>query len=104
MSQYITDSHALFETPHDKTNKMICAQWIAKDPRYFHTDRKALIRLGGCPADLSFRWAHISFGWFCHDAAHLLQSQRSLRCPGLGESFQWGGGVALILGLSLTVL
>ena len=32
---------------------------------------KTLIRRGGCPADLSLRWAHMPFCWFCHEAAHL---------------------------------
>ena len=22
-------------------------------------------------ADLSLRWAHMPFGWFCHEAAHI---------------------------------
>ena len=26
----------------------------------------------GHPADLSLRWAHMSFCWFCHEAAHIL--------------------------------
>ena len=38
---------------------------------------KTLIRLGGCPSYppslISLRWAHMSFCWFCHDAAHLFQ-------------------------------
>ena len=32
---------------------------------------KTLIRLGGCP---EFRWAHMSFCWFCHEAAQILTS------------------------------
>ena len=70
-----------FEPPHDKTNKMtvhpaktqislgirsvwsessLCAQWVAKDPRFLHADSEdpdqtgrmpklTLIRLGECP-------------------------------------------------------
>ena len=32
---------------------------------------KTLIRLGDAQADLSLRWAHRSFWWFCHAAAYL---------------------------------
>ena len=30
-------------------------------------------------AGLSLRWVHMSFYWFCHDAAHLLEDSGSLR-------------------------
>ena len=33
---------------------------------------KTLIRLDGAQADLSLRWAHRSFCWFCHSAAHMV--------------------------------
>ena len=33
---------------------------------------KTLIRLGGCPGDLSLRWAHMPFSRFCREAAHIL--------------------------------
>ena len=32
---------------------------------------KTLIRLGGCQADLSFRWPHMPICWFCHEAAQV---------------------------------
>ena len=40
----------------------------------YSTDRtaKTLIRLGECQADLSRRWAHMPFYWFCRVAAHML--------------------------------
>ena len=41
---------------------------------------KTLIRLGGCPADLSFRRVHMSFCWICHAAAYLSFGSFSLRC------------------------
>ena len=73
---------SLHEPPHDKTNKMtvrpaktqisrcirpvwseslLCAQWVAKDQSFLHADW----------ADLSLRWAHMTFCWFCHEAAQL---------------------------------
>ena len=32
---------------------------------------KTLIRLADAQADLSLRWAHMPFCWFCHEAAHI---------------------------------
>ena len=50
----------------------LCAQWVAKEPGFFmraaKTDQTGL----DAQADLSLRWAHISFCWFCHEAAHLV--------------------------------
>ena len=37
-------------------------------------------------ADLSLRWAHISFCWFCHEAAHLSWSKDN---PNNGTCAQW---------------
>ena len=34
---------------------------------------EALIRLDGAQADLSLRWAHRSFCWFCHEAAQVVE-------------------------------
>ena len=42
----------------------MCAQWVGKDPSFFHADVQA---------DLSLRWAHMLFCWFCHEAAHISQ-------------------------------
>ena len=33
---------------------------------------KTLIRLGGCLCDLSLRWEHMPFCWFCLEAAHII--------------------------------
>ena len=41
----------------------LCAQWVAKDPRFLHADAQA---------DLSLHWAHRWFCWFCHAAAQML--------------------------------
>ena len=32
---------------------------------------KTLIRLAASQADLSLRWAHMPFCWFCNEAAHI---------------------------------
>ena len=43
-----------------RSESLLCAQWVAKDMRTANT----LIRQGGCPADLSLRWAHTQFVGF----------------------------------------
>ena len=40
---------------------------------------KTLIRLADAQVDLSLRWAHMPFRWFCHEAAHIVS--RSFCCP-----------------------
>ena len=85
--------HNQFEPPRDKTNKMACVPSEDSDQlghppslmrvfavrikkaqvlSYPLSAQRRLIRLGGCPADLSLRWAHMPFCWFCHEAAQLL--------------------------------
>ena len=75
-----------FEPPRDKTNKMtcapseisvqpghrpsLCAQWVAKGPRFLHADTEDWSDWADAQADLSLHWSHISFCWFCHEAAH----------------------------------
>ena len=86
-----------FEPPHDKTNKTICAHsensdqpghppslisvfavrnkkhWILGYPlsalRRLWSDRP------DAQTDLSLRWAHRSFCWFCHEAAHFCRKK-----------------------------
>ena len=49
------------------------AQWVAKDSKALSRENWRLIRLdlfwANAQADLSLRWAHRSFCWFCHAAA-----------------------------------
>ena len=82
----------MFEPPHDKTNKTTFAPSEDSDqpghlPRLFrvfavHMKKQgpqlllsALRRLWSdwavAQADLSLRWPHRPFCWFCHEAAHL---------------------------------
>ena len=67
---------------HDKTNKMsvcpaktqslgicpvwsvLCAQWVAKDPRFLHADSEDWLDWVDAQADLSLRWAHTHFVGF----------------------------------------
>ena len=78
----INNSFKPTEPRHDKTNKMsvrpaktqislgirpvwsessLCAQWVAKDPRFLHADSE----------DWSESWlGEHSFCWFCHVVAH----------------------------------
>ena len=78
------------EPPHDKTNKMtvrpgktqiglgirpvwpeslLCAQRVAMDPSFLHADSEDWSDRADAQADLSLRWAHMPFCWFCHEAA-----------------------------------
>ena len=83
----------LANEPHcDKTNKLsvrptktqinlgirpvwsessLCAQWVAKDPRFLHADSEDWSDWADAQADLSLRWAHTHFVG-CHVAAHIL--------------------------------
>ena len=81
--------------PHrDKTNKMACAPnedsdqpghppslirvfavrmwkaWVLSYP--LSTQRRLWSDWADAQADLSLRWAHMPFRWFCHDAAQIL--------------------------------
>ena len=80
----------IFEPPYDKTNKMTCAHnentdqpghppslirgfaapvkkhWVLRYP--LSAQRRLL---SDAQADLSLRWAHSSFCWFCHEVAHV---------------------------------
>ena len=53
------------ELPHDKTNKMACATSEDSDQPGHPTSLTQV--------DLSLRWAHIPFCWFCHEAAQIIK-------------------------------
>ena len=81
------------EQPHDKTNKMACAPSKDSDQpghppsliRVFavrmkkagvlsyllSTQQRLWSDWADAQADLSLRWAHIPFCWFCHEAAQI---------------------------------
>ena len=52
----------------------LCAQWVAKDPGFFHADSEGWSDWADAQADLSLCWAHRSFCWLCHAAAHFFSS------------------------------
>ena len=63
----------------------LCPRWLAEDPRFLHADSKDSSDWMDAQADLSLRWSHSSFCWFCHVAAqmysHLLPKvQKTLSC------------------------
>ena len=49
----------------------IRAPWVAKDPSFLHADSEDADQTGRIQADLSLRWAHMPFCWFCHEAAQI---------------------------------
>ena len=50
----------------------LCTQGIAKDPVLLQVDSEDWSDWADAQADLNLRWAHMSFCWFCHAAAHLV--------------------------------
>ena len=52
----------------------LCAQWIAKEPSFFHADSEDWLDWADAQADLSVRWAHMPFCWFCHEVAQMFFS------------------------------
>ena len=83
----------IYEPHRDKTNKMACAPsedsdqpghppslirvfavrmkkaWVLSYP--LSAQRRLWSDWADAPADLSLRWVHMPFCWFCHDAAHI---------------------------------
>ena len=80
-------AHIMYEPPHDKSAKWhvypaktqislgihpvwsessLCAQWVAKDPKFLHADSKSedWSDLADAQADLSLHWAHSHFVGF----------------------------------------
>ena len=52
----------------------LCPQWVAKNPlaSFLHADSEDADRdWADAQADLSPRWAHMPFYWFCHEAVQL---------------------------------
>ena len=51
----------------------LCTQWVPKDPSLGLSScgqRRLWSDWAAAQADLSLRWAHKPFYWFCHEAAH----------------------------------
>ena len=91
-----------FEPPHDKTNKLACAPnedsdqpghphwlirvlavrmkkaWIISYP--LSAQRRLWSDWADAQADLSLRWAHMPFCWFCHVAARLSSQRLTSHC------------------------
>ena len=90
---------SLNEPPHDKTNKMICAPSEDSDQTWHPPSLPSLIRVfavrsmgswgpdvsscgqrrlwsdwADAQADLSLRWAHMPFDWFCHEVVQMLET------------------------------
>ena len=88
---------ALFEPPHDKTNKVACAPsedsdqpenppslirvfpvrmkkpWVLSYPLSANEDSDQFGR--------SLRWAHMPLSWFCHEVAHFIITEKVSEYP-----------------------
>ena len=49
----------------------LCASWVAKCCSFLQADSEDRSDWADAQADLSLRWAHMPFCWFCHEAAHV---------------------------------
>ena len=45
---------------------------VAKDPGFLHADSEEWSDWADAQADLSLRWAHMLFCWFCHEMAQIV--------------------------------
>ena len=52
----------------DWSESSLCHQWVAKDPSFLHADSEDWSDWVDAQDDLSLRWVHRSFCWFCHQA------------------------------------
>ena len=66
-------------SPSVWSESSLCALLVAKDPMLLHADSEDSDQIGRMPspilsaqADLSLRWAHRLFCWFCHAHAQML--------------------------------
>ena len=98
-------SRSIYEPPHDKTNKMACAP--SKDsvrPVWSDSSLSLWRKLRSLATDwahsedwsdwtdaqddLSLRWAHRSFCWFCQEAAHIFPHSPEVCIYIFTDSFQ----------------
>ena len=64
--------------PPNLFESSLSAQCVVKDPSFLHADSVDFDQTGRMPrlicwADVSLRWAHMPFCWFCHDVVHIFQ-------------------------------
>ena len=89
----------------------LCAQWVAKGHIFLHADSEDWSDWADAQADLSLRWAHMPFCWFCPEAAQMLLWCRLLYCMTSLKETQFCAGCIeychvsfLIYPLSVTTL
>ena len=51
-----------------RSESSLCAQWVVEDPC---GQRRHWSDWADAQADLSLRWGHMAFCWFCHEAAQI---------------------------------
>ena len=61
-----------FEPPRDKTNKMAASPVKTQISLGIPRTQAFFMRTAKTQDDLSHRWAHMPFCWFCHEAAHFI--------------------------------
>ena len=53
---------------------LLCIQWLAKDPSFLQADSQDWSDWADTQADLSLRWVHMQFCWFCRTLAQIILS------------------------------
>ena len=51
----------------------LCTFWVAKDPSFLHVDSEDWSDWVDAQANLSLRWMHWSFCWFCHAVPQIIK-------------------------------
>ena len=62
----------------------------AKDPSFLHADSEDCSDWADAQGDLSLRWVHMPFCWFCHEMAHIamMDSLGQQVCPRMRQAGQ----------------
>ena len=77
----------------------LCTHWVAKDPSFLHADSEDWSDWVDAQADLSLRWAHMPFCWFCHEVAQFMikslswYGQNNVQPKHLSVDRSWGFNV-----------
>ena len=66
-----------------RPKSLLCTQWVAWDPSFLHADAKT-----DQTGQISLRWVHMPFCWFCREVAHMFRSNFRMITAEFSEIFQ----------------
>ena len=77
-----------------RSESSLCAEWIAKDPRFLQADSKDSDQTGRITqADLSLRWTHSHFVGFVMSWLTSFDIARHRKNPKLSDRLVWANSV-----------